>query len=404
MPDMRPSDFSNIYDNTFKPWAEFLIPWNKITEEKSPFLSMEKLNSFARDYRENMSKLNEMMSNNTKMFSPFSSGNGNKISGVISNSTKMYNAWLKNTNSAAKKVLEVGRKTVSGQEVDIEEFFETLKNSYDEMMACTSECLEETPFKGIKAIEQITKKFVDSFSKDQQKVTSIYKELFEFNTKMINFSVSFRKESTNIFADILKQGAISDETYKHLIEAYGKILKHSISALCLSRMLPNQEKILDNTIHIAEKHVDMLLSRLESYFVSYQSMKAANEEIYKFIRENIQQGKISPQSQIFEKWAEACGNAMEKLIENPRFYDTIPEFIDTCAEYMRLTNQLCNTLMTSSTNKDREEESKNDDMTFTSSLSPLSANASEQRVEELEETNAATMNKVEELEEAEAAN
>jgi hypothetical protein len=114
---------------------------------------------------------------------------------MVNKGMDVYRAWLGYLDAVTDKGFELGYETISGQEVNVDSFFETLREAHDDFTKQIADTLNDTPFKGLNDIGQAMKQTMDPFSEQQEMAIGFFKELCDINTKMFNLSVSVMKET-----------------------------------------------------------------------------------------------------------------------------------------------------------------------------------------------------------------
>lgn len=353
MAEKERMDVFEFYSNAFNSWSDIFSSWTKTMESfPGAFRPMDVESWFKPfwGYMEDWNKVNESFTEMTKwMPLQFESVKdmSEAVAKGVSSYVKIYDSWLRNMDSVAREGYEAGRRSINGEEVETDKFFEALRGAYDDITTSVVESLKETPFAGIKEIDQAVKESLDSFSEEQKMAREFLNELFGFSTKMINLSTSALKEATDTFTDMVEKGTISADAYKSIMDAYGDTLKHSVEILRLpAALLPEYKDTVDDAISWVEKNLDVFISWLEINLKPYQAISKSTSEIYKLAEDAFKEGKISSQDEFYKRWAETFEKATRNLIENSQFYDSIPKFINSHTEFLKSTNKLYQNVMT----------------------------------------------------------
>lgn len=119
----------------------------------------------------------------------------NNMKRMVTKGMDVYRAWLGYMDVVTDKGFDLGYEAISGQEVKVDSFFETVREAHDDFTTQMADTLNDTPFKGLNNIGRAMKETMDSFSDQQKTAMGVFKDLFDFNTKMLNLSVSVIKET-----------------------------------------------------------------------------------------------------------------------------------------------------------------------------------------------------------------
>lgn len=252
---------------------------------------------------------------------------------------------MSGTLEITKKGFEAGRKSMAGEEIDMD-MFEELKSAYKKSLDCMEDVLKETPFEGIKDIDDAVRKSLDSFSDEQKSIKAALKEMASFNTKMANLSVTAVKETMNSLSDAKEKGTISLDGYKKIIGEYGKALKKALkNADCPVAGLPEYSDKIDDAISLANKNLDVFLAWAEISLKSTRALNKSAEEICKtgesaFLLKDCDAGGF------YKAWTGAFESAARDFIDNAKYNESIPNFLTNCSDYMKLAGEQYKKAMT----------------------------------------------------------
>jgi hypothetical protein len=302
-------------------------------------------------YNSTLNSWSETLIDSTRNFSNVfgdqGAGNVNEaFTKGVNSYMKMYDSTIKNATSVLKEGFEAGRKTLKGEDVKADEFFETLKKACDDAVACVSETLKETPFEGIKEIDEAIKKSMDSFSDEQKAAHAFLSEIFEFNTKLAKLSATAVKETGNALKEA-KEGEISIDGYKSILNEYGETIKRALDKYDVpAALLPEYKANIDGAIELANKNIDLLGSWIEINLKSAKAMSESASEIYK-VDENIFTGaKITSPDALIKMWRKPYDKASRDFVEKAQLNESIPKFIEIWSDYIKSTGEHYRKMMT----------------------------------------------------------
>ncbi len=265
----------------------------------------------------------------------------------VNSYVKIYNAWLKGMDSVAREGYEIGQKASAGGEVETDQFFETIKATFDNVTASVVESLKDTPFAGVNGMGQVVKEALDSLPTDQKAAKEFLRELFSFSVKMKNLSTETMKEIGKTSAEMLEKGPISDSGYKNLIDAYGETLKHYVEILREKAvLLPGYQDIPDDATSWAKADLDLSISWLEMNRKLYQGIAKSSKDISTTAEELFKGEKISSADEFQKRWVEACQQALDVPVKDAQFSENIHKLMNSYAEWMKSTNKLYRSVMT----------------------------------------------------------
>ncbi|GEM_PF-3115013 len=260
---------------------------------------------------------------------------------------KVFNAWLKGMDAMGREGFEIGQKIGSGEQVQVDSFFESMKTAYTGITTGVLEVLKDTPFAGMKGIDRAVKDALDSLPEEQEMARAFFQELLDFSVRQRNLSTDAMKQVSKTSEEMLRKGIVLDGGYKDLIEAYGEMLRHSTEVVRVPTALaPEYKDIADNAASWAKANMDLCMSWFEMNLKLYQGIALSAREMCKTSAELFEPGKASS-SEFGERWATACRQAADTMVKDSQFPEQINKLMNGYTGWMGATSRLCRSMMTS---------------------------------------------------------
>jgi hypothetical protein len=189
-----------FYNNAFQSWSDSIGSWTKTAEEISEGLKgnessfkwwgswpqmMETNNGFKwwGSWGHAGKIFTEMMETLPLPYEPMKNMNESLRENIRVYRT-IYENCIKNMANIAKEGYSLDVKIIAGEEPEADAFFEAIHCAYDDIACTMADGLKESPFKGIKDINEAIKKSLKSFSDERNTAKSVFKEMMNFNAKM----------------------------------------------------------------------------------------------------------------------------------------------------------------------------------------------------------------------------
>jgi hypothetical protein len=257
---------------------------------------------------------------------------------------KAYDGAVKGMVDIIREGFEAGRKSMTGEEIEADALLKAIGKAYDNAGECMIDILSDTPFEGIKEVDQAIKQSFESLADERKIVKAFFKEICDFNTKLGKLSTAAAKEATNSIAAVKENGTISVDGYKKIISDYGETVKQALENLDIAAAwLPDYKEKVNDTINLAKKNIDMLTSWMEISMKSIQAMNKSAEDIYKtgetvFAEKDTEAG--------FRAWTEMYEKTARDFIESAQYNMSIPKFITDWTDCIKLANEQYKKAMT----------------------------------------------------------
>lgn len=326
---------------TFKPWSDFMSSWGKsfgdvfkIGENDKPFWS-------SANFTEIMDRMPLAYGSVKTMNEALTKG--------IGSYKKISDSYVRNMMDVAARGYALDMEILTGKEAEADKFLETLNQAYEDIATTVVDALKDTPFKGIKEVDEALKNSLDSLSDERKMARSLFKEVANFNAKIAKLSVSAMNEAMTALTDVEGKGSVSVESYKDMMDVCGQSLKQSMDILDLpAPVLSEYQESVDNAVTMAAKNLDVLTSLLEIPLRSNQAIGRSALDIPKFgqdIFDEMKEGKPVSQEEFIKRWNQLCETATGNFIESAHFNGSIPKFINVCTDYLKSVNEHYRTMM-----------------------------------------------------------
>ena len=258
-----------------------------------------------------------------------------------------YDVWLRSMEKVAREGFEVGRKLGAGEKVDTASFLESVRAASDDVNSTLVESLKETPFAGVKEIDEAVRRALAALPEEQKVARAFLEELFSFSSKASSLSTSAMAEAVKNFTDMLNKGTITADTYRNLVDSYGAMLKNSMEILRPSaKLFPGYGEVVDAAVDWAQKNLEVYSTWLEISLKLQKGTRESFEDIYKSAEGILGAGRAVTADEFLRKWSEAYQKAATAMVERSQMFASIPAFLDKYTEYVKATSKLYRSVMT----------------------------------------------------------
>lgn len=214
MTDEVRKPLSELLSSSFKPVADTMNSWNKMNTNM-----FESFNS---------------------MFAPYRRNKNDQISEMVTNGSRLYAQWIEDVDTVIKKCFEIGRQSLSGQDIDAESFIDVI-----------SEIIEKQNGLGV-------------ISSDGESMESILKKMFQFGMKSMKLTSLAKNKANDAFSGWVFNGAPTIERYKEMIDVYDEMARHMFPWLGYSDIFFSYvQGISQDALQYAEDNVDETASFIE---------------------------------------------------------------------------------------------------------------------------------------------
>jgi len=254
---------------------------------------------------------------------------------------RYYEAWMRSTDKLTRLGAEVGRQLYAGERPDPNRFFDTLRQSYDEWTQGIVDSMKDTPFAGIREIDQAVKRAIDSFPGEQHLARDFTRLWFDFYIEAIKLSNSAWTEATRSFAELMEKGAVSPESYSGLLDSYSSTMKQGMEVIRpVSALFPGYKRVIDNFVEWAKGSVDVSACWLD---VNLRLQKATRDSylaMYRAGQEVFGNGNAAPTpGEMFRRWSEVYDKAASTFVDSSQVFTSVPQMIE---QYTRCSQSAFN--------------------------------------------------------------
>lgn len=273
----------------------------------------------------------------------FKFGEQNNAAQINETFTKNIRSYMKMYDTSAKGVLELtrksfdaGRKSISGEEVEIDTWFDSIDKARDDAAAYMTDILTDTPFEGIKGIDKAIKQSVESFSDEEKSARAFVREICALNAKLAKLSVTAIKESANSVKTIKEDGTVAIDTYQNLVKEYGDTFKNAFEKIDVPEALKTgyREKI-EHSVSLAEKSLELVAAWLE---INLKAAKAASQTMSETAMSGDKAfafGDKDAWEDLFNSWTDVYTKTARNFVESAQYDVSIPKFIEELADYAK---------------------------------------------------------------------
>lgn len=244
---------------------------------------------------------------------------------------RYYEAWTRSTDRLARLGTEVGRQLYSGDKPDPNRFFDTLREAYNEWSQGIVDSMGDTPFAGVKDIDQAIKRGMDSFPGEQHAAKDFLRLWFDFSIEAIKLSNRAWTEATRAFSEMMEKGTLSPESYGGMLENYSQTMKRGIEVIRPSSALfPGYTRVIDNFVEWAKGNVDVSTCWLD---VNLRLQKAASDSytaMYRAGQEFFGDGSATGATpdEMFRRWSGAYGKAASTFVDSSQVFTAVPQLVE----------------------------------------------------------------------------
>lgn len=272
---------------------------------------------------------------------PFPITDMNKtVSRNIMSSMEIYNAWLKGVDGLIEEGFNAGHKIMRGEDVEPDNLTKAMRAAYDSITDTVLKSVENTPFEGIRHIDEAVRNSLDSFADEQKMMKAFVKEVLCFGSKTAELLKSSNGYAADMFSDFLKgKPGVSGDGYKRTIDACEKTLSHCAEILRpLGALQPGCKQTVEETITWTKKNTGICMSWLETNLKQYEQLRRVPMEFYKLVEDALKEGDSL--EDFYEKWLEAMEKAKLIFTQDTQSYKIISEFISKNTEFIKSTIDL----------------------------------------------------------------
>ncbi len=340
MAEIRAAEVVESYNSAFKSWSDMMGSWNRTMEDFSgAFKPSGNGNGFGFSSWINSGKyFTEMMDRLPLPYIPMKNMN-EALAKSLDSSRKIYDSYLRNMMTVIKESYEIDLKSVAGSEPETDRLFETMLRAYEDISATAVESLKDTPFEGIKEIDEAVKQSLEALSEERQMMRAMFKEITAFKARVAKLSSSAMKEAASAITDVKEKGTISVDACKEMADACGNTLNRSLEIFGLPDPLVTEYKgAVNGAVGLTAKKLDVFTAWLEINLKSTQAFTGCAEIVCKVYEESFKEtkeGKIPSQEVFYKKCADVCEETLRKLIKGTHFNGSVPRFIGAYTDYLK---------------------------------------------------------------------
>ncbi|CAN2041926.1 hypothetical protein GMMP15_640016 [Candidatus Magnetomoraceae bacterium gMMP-15] len=295
MPEKKSPAMFDFYKNLFEPWADI---YGSQDDKKSIFpIAFNKMESLFKPFTEAMEKTMEGKSSimnfidiTKNMPTPSETINYMNDKGVLNSwisGIKLYDEWLKSMHDLVDKGFEIAQTLSRGEDVDIDDFADVFSNAYKDMAKSFVKSLEDTPFNKIKGMDEAIEKFLNSFFEEQETARTFFKQIYDFNCKMMVFSKSSKHGANKMLSDFISKGNLSSDSYKYIVDTYGNMMKNYMEIFKLPAVfMPEYKERIDNTTSLVEDNIIFFVSWMETNIELCEEINRLINDMYKSLEDS----------------------------------------------------------------------------------------------------------------------
>jgi hypothetical protein len=329
------ADMFEMWDRTVKSWVDFYGSYGKAIGGfgSGTAFNMPGMENWSRMYSAFMD-----MAKGMPMPFQLSKDLNEAFSKGMGNYQKAYDAWMRGMAGIAKEAYDISRKVLAGDKVDAGKFFEAVRSSYAGVNTAILDSLKDTPFEGVKNVEEATEELLSSMPEDQARSREFLEKLLNLNIKAMNASIAAMRQANKSFAQLLETGAVTGDGYEAFRDSYGKIIEETVESLSLSETSRGAKEIADDVAAWAKASMDLATGWSEMTFKLYDglsksSAKMANENMLK-------ETKIESPDQLYGFWMGISRDVMATLVDNTAYYENLSRFVRTYTDWIKAGNKL----------------------------------------------------------------
>ncbi len=329
-----------FYNNAFKSWSDMTGLWTRKMEDFSgAFNPSGNGKGFGFQNWTNSGKyFTEMMDSLPLPYGPMKNMN-ETLAKSLDSSRKIYDSYLRNMMTVIKERYEIDLKSAAGNEAETDRLFDVMRRAYEDISVTAVESLKDTPFEGVKEIDEAVKQSLEALSEERQMIKALFKEAVAFKTQVAKLSSSAMKEAAGAITDVKEKGTISVDACKEMADVCGNTLNRSLEIFGLPEPVVTEYKgAVNGAVSLTAKKLDVFTAWLEINLKSTQALTGCAEDVCKFTEEvfkESKEGKVPSQELLYKKCADVCEESLRKLIKGTHFNGSIPRFIERYTDYLK---------------------------------------------------------------------
>lgn len=341
----------DAYDQSLKYWMDAVNYWTKPWENMSDLTKNFKSSNVFDNYRSWLDKLTDMnknlpenMRNLYGAFVPAKDFNEN-FTKTVKNYEKLINSITENMGELTQKGYVISEKTLKGEDVETDSFFDEIKKAYENITTNFVESLEDTPFAGIKEVDKAMKKSFETFSYEQKMARTIAKEMIALNSKLSKLSTDALKDTADTLKDIEDKETVSLDTMKQVLEVYADTMKKAAEAVDMPpSVIPEYKVSIDDATKLAKTQLDVLASGLEIYIKTQRAITKSSSDLFKFTEKSVKDGKMDPD--FYKEWAETYKKSLQDIVDKSQLFNSVPKFIMLYSDCLKQANSQLKQMLT----------------------------------------------------------
>ncbi len=155
------------------------------------------------------------------------------------------------------------------------------------------------------------------------------------------------KEANEQFTPLLKEGELTADAYRKIIENYKEMYKESLETLePYGDAFPENKEMIDKTSEWLNKYLDVTSTWFEMMLNSYEGVEKSSQDIYESAKAMFTEEEVDSVDELTEEWSDIYEKATSDLMEVAQFSSKIPDFADNLIDYVNSTNDLYQVMVT----------------------------------------------------------
>jgi hypothetical protein len=339
------------YNTAFKSWSDMMGSWTRKMEDFSgAFKPSGNGNGFGFSSWIHSGKyFTEMMERLPLPYGPMKNMN-EALAKSLDSSRKIYDSYLRNMMTVMRERYEIDLKSVAGDSPETDRFFDLMRRAYEDISATAVESLKDTPFEGVKEIDEAVKQSMAALSEERQMMRALFKETIAFKAQVARLSSSAMKEAAGAIADVKEKGTVSVDACKEMADVCGNTLNRSLEIFGIPDPLASEYKgAVKGAVTLTSKRLDVFTAWLEINLNSTRALTKCAEDVCKFTEatfKETKEGKVPSQEVFYKKCADVCEETLRKLVKGTHFNGSIPRFIETYTDYLKSLKEHSRKMMT----------------------------------------------------------
>jgi hypothetical protein len=258
-----------------------------------------------------------------------------KLGQACQSCEKVYDKYVAVTSDLTREGLQINQALIKGEAADTPALYDLAVKAFKEMSECVTDCLTDTPFESLKALDKALKDALTSLSDEEQTAKSFIAEMITLNNKIVKLYNAAAKESVDAFSNKKKDKVVGIEALATMAETLAETQKRLAKlALLPEPAMTKYTETVDNFTDLSQKQLDVLKAGAQIPAKWFFALTDTAGEIETRIKEMFDDAKTVSTEHFFTRWMENVESLTRNTVDKSELERTIPGFINTYADML----------------------------------------------------------------------